>query len=187
MGHIISIQGGTHGAQNLGRRIAGCPACPGGERNHLGTGNQPAQGDRAITIRPRTRLLSSQSTLPSLRNLHVGERIIALGQPTELGQWVAGLVFVAGANPLSRNGIRGEVTAINPEDGTMSLSTVRRGEIAVLTEDQTRYRIPGVEQPGIGDIQVGDTVVVVGRLEPGSASRFQARGIALLPQGDQDP
>jgi hypothetical protein len=144
------------------------------------------RGERAITIRPHTRLHSSQGPLPSLRSILPGNRIIAIGQPTELGQWIAGLVLVPDARPLARNGIRGEVTAIDLNDGTLKLSTVRRGEIAVLTDNQTRYRIPDIEKPGFADIQVGDMVMVVGRFEPGNETRLLARGIGVLPPREKE-
>ena len=51
---------------------------------------------RAITVLPRTRLWSTSERLDSLRDIHPGDRLIALGQPTELGEWVAGLVMVTG-------------------------------------------------------------------------------------------
>jgi RNase P/RNase MRP subunit p29 len=146
---------------------------------------QTGRGERAIAVRPRTRLQSYQGRLASLRSIRPGDQIIALGQPTEMGQWIAGLVLVPGANPLARNGIRGQVTAIAPDEGTLTLSTVKQGEITVLTSDQTRYRIPDTEQPSFADIHVGDTVVVMGRPEPGSQTRVQAQGIGVLPPRDK--
>jgi hypothetical protein len=146
---------------------------------------QAGRGERAITIRPNTRLQSSVGPLLSIRRIHPGDRIIALGQPTELGQWISGLVLVPNARPLARNGIRGEVTAIDLADGTLSLSTARKEGITVLTDDQTRYRIPGIEQPAFSDIKVGDAVLVVGRLEPGSEPCVLARGIGVLPARDK--
>ncbi len=52
------------------------------------------RGERAITILPRTRLWSAEGRLGSLRDLRPGEQIVALGQPTEYGQWIAGALLV---------------------------------------------------------------------------------------------
>jgi lipoprotein-anchoring transpeptidase ErfK/SrfK len=51
------------------------------------------RGERAVRVVSDTRLLSPQGRLDSLRDIHRGNRLIALGQPTELGQWIAGVVF----------------------------------------------------------------------------------------------
>ena len=51
--------------------------------------------ERALTVMPRTLLWSAGGRLDSLREVHPGDPPLALGQPTELGQWVAGLVIIA--------------------------------------------------------------------------------------------
>jgi RNase P/RNase MRP subunit p29 len=51
------------------------------------------RGERAITVLPRTRLQSVRGRLDSLRDVSRGDRILALGRPTEWGQWIAGLVY----------------------------------------------------------------------------------------------
>jgi hypothetical protein len=57
---------------------------------------QTGRGERAMTVFPRTRLWSAGERLNSVQDVHPGEQIVALGQPTELGQWIAGLVMVRG-------------------------------------------------------------------------------------------
>jgi RNase P/RNase MRP subunit p29 len=52
---------------------------------------QTGRGERAITVTRHSRIWSAEGRLDSLHDLHQGEQIIALGQPTELGQWIAGL------------------------------------------------------------------------------------------------
>jgi hypothetical protein len=43
-----------------------------------------------------------------------------------------------------------------------------QGEVAVLTDGHTIFRIPGVEDPGLGDVEVGDRVgALVARTEEG--------------------
>lgn len=79
---------------------------------------QTGRGERAITVLPRTLLWSDQGRLNSPRDVRPGEPIVALGQPTEYGQWIAGLVLVPGPAPLARNGVRGEVAAIDLGPGS---------------------------------------------------------------------
>jgi RNase P/RNase MRP subunit p29 len=55
---------------------------------------QSGRGERAITVLPRTRIWSRQGELESLRRVDQGERVIALGEPTELGLWIARLVLL---------------------------------------------------------------------------------------------
>jgi RNase P/RNase MRP subunit p29 len=56
---------------------------------------QSGRGERAITVLPRTQIWSRQGKLDSLLAVHEGEQIIALGQPTELGMWIARLVLLS--------------------------------------------------------------------------------------------
>lgn len=145
------------------------------------TGNR----ERAVTVLPRTRLWSASGQLGSLRDVHPGDLIIALGQPTELGQWVAGIVLIVDRQLPDPRGLQGEVTAIDAQAATLTLQTERRGEVTVLTNDDTSYRIPGVEDPGFADIEVGDRVVVLGRLDEENPDTILARVIGVLPSPDE--
>jgi RNase P/RNase MRP subunit p29 len=150
---------------------------------------QTGRGERAVTVLPRTLLWSAQGRLDSLRDVRPGEPIVALGQPTEFGQWIAGVVLVPGPAPLARNGIRGEVVTIDLEAGTLAVETEQRGTISVVAAEGTRYRIPGVEEPGLANIQVGDQILALGRFEEGSSATFQARivGVVHAPSGEPRP
>ncbi|MBN1658813.1 MAG: hypothetical protein JXA93_10445 [Anaerolineae bacterium] len=50
------------------------------------------RGERAVRVVPDTHLLARQGRLDSLRSIRRGDQIIALGRPTELGQWIAGVI-----------------------------------------------------------------------------------------------
>jgi RNase P/RNase MRP subunit p29 len=141
---------------------------------------QTGRRERAITVTRHSRIWSAKGRLDSLHDLHQGERIIALGQPTELGQWIAGLVLLPGAEPLTRNGLRGQVIDMDLDAGTLIVETEQRGQITVMTGDETRYRIPGIEEPGFADLQVGDQIVAVGRFEQDDPTTFLARGIGVV-------
>ncbi len=59
--------------------------------------------------------------------------------------------------------LRGDVTGI--EGRTIVLDSMQ-GEVAVLTDGDTVFRIPGVEAPGLDDLEIGDKVgVLVTRTE----------------------
>lgn len=68
---------------------------------------QTGRGERAITVLPRTHIWSARGRLDSLHDIHQGEQIVALGQPTELGRWVVGAILVPGPAPLADNGSAG--------------------------------------------------------------------------------
>lgn len=145
---------------------------------------QAGRRERAVTVLPRTRLWSTRGRLDSLRDVRAGDQVLALGQPTELGQWVAGLVVVLNAGPRPGGGLRGQVTALDAEAQTLTVQTEGRGEILVVTDERTRFRIPGVEAPGFDDVRLEDWVVVVGRPDPEDAKRFLAWGIGVVRERD---
>jgi RNase P/RNase MRP subunit p29 len=145
---------------------------------------QTGRRERAVTVLPRTRLWSTWGRLDSLRDVRVGDQVLALGQPTELGQWVAGLVVVLNAERRPGGGLRGQVTALDAEAQTLTVQTEGRGEILVVTDERTRFRIPGVEAPGFDDVRLEDWVVVVGRPDPDDPNRFLARGIGVVRERD---
>ncbi|MFB0533363.1 MAG: DUF5666 domain-containing protein [Anaerolineae bacterium] len=102
---------------------------------------------------------------PGLDDIKVGCIITALGQKDDDGTFTAQIVAVTPARPLRRmivrrNMVGGEVTAI--EGKTLTVKT-RRGEKTILTDENTRFRISGVENPSLKDIEVGDKVIALGR------------------------
>jgi hypothetical protein len=145
---------------------------------------QTGQTERAITVGRATRLWSLQGRLESLREVKAGDRVLAVGQPTELGQWQAGAVLAVGTTATAQPALRGEVTAIDLEAGTLEVETAR-GPVTVVTGEDTRYRLPGVEDPGLDDIQVGDRIVAVGRPESRDPLVFAARVIGILPAREE--
>ena len=72
---------------------------------------------------------------------------------------------------------------IAPQSAEKSLAPSCRS-IQVVTGDGTRYRIPGVQGPGLADVQVGDRVVVLGRFEGGDRTVFLAQGLGVVPPFD---
>lgn len=146
---------------------------------------QSGSRERAITVLPRTRLWSTSGRLDSLRDVHPGDQLIALGQPTELGQWVAGLVMVAGPEVPARRGLRGTVVTLDAEEQTLTVQTEAGNQISVIAGADTEIRIPGIEKAGLADIAVGDRVIVLDRFDPQDSSRFLARGIGIVAEPDE--
>jgi hypothetical protein len=104
---------------------------------------------------------------PGLDDLNVRDLVVVVG-----GWHVANEVFTARAValiprwPSHLRFVRGEVTGI--EGRTMVLDA-DQGEVAVQTDGETIYRIPGVEDPGLDDLEIGDKVgMLVTRTEEGA-------------------
>jgi RNase P/RNase MRP subunit p29 len=146
---------------------------------------QSSTRERAITVLPRTRLWSISGRLDSLRDILPGDTLIALGQPTEWGQWVAGLVMVTGPEDTTWRGLRGTVVGLDAEELTLTIETRAGSRIAVLASADTRIRIPGVETASLGEIAEGDRVAVLGRFDPEDPDLFLARAIGVLAAPDQ--
>ncbi len=131
------------------------------------------QRERAITILPRTRFLPSG-------NPDLGDTVIALGQPNELGQWVGGAVIVPGAAKEAARRLVGKVTAIDLDAATLTVQVGRRGEVTIVTDNDTKYRIRDIQEPALADIKVGDRIWAAGRFEQDSQARFLARLIGVV-------
>ena len=80
-----------------------------------------------------------------------------------------------------RGSIRGTVMDINGH--TLTVRTPR-GEVHVVTNNDTVFRIPGVEDPSIDDIAVGDFVVVLGRW---TGQTLHARLVGAVSPEDRLP
>ena len=94
--------------------------------------------------------------------------VIAVGQyDTEDEQtFQAKAVAVIPARILRRHVARGELTAI--EGDTLVLSSPGHDgdeEKRVQTTDETRFRVPGVEDATLADLKVGDRIVALGHRE----------------------
>ncbi|MBN1135287.1 MAG: hypothetical protein JXM73_01805 [Anaerolineae bacterium] len=137
------------------------------------------QRERAITVLPRTRFFSpDRPNAP--RDVRPGDAVIALGQPTEIGQWIAGAVLVPGVGQLPGRGLTGKVTAVDLDAGTLTIQVGQRGTVTVVTDDETRYRIRGIEEPSLAAIKTGDRILATGRFEQGSQTRFLAKVIQVV-------
>jgi len=158
------------------------------------TGVQDAQLSVETSDGPWTVLVDNETVIrlpgvedPTLEDV-VGKAILVKGRVTAVGTMQAQLItppapLVRLRDALRdllrlfrRRGIRGQVEAINGE--TMTLST-SLGQITVRVSEDTRFRGPGAEPLTLEDIEVGDTIVVLGL--PDITCPINAKGIILLP------
>lgn len=114
---------------------------------------------------------------PSIEDISVGDPILAIGRLDEEGNLLSRVVVASGPQ-LRRHALRGVITAI--EDDTLGLAT-RGRQVRVVTAEDTIFRIPGVEDPGIDDLNVRDLIVVVGRWDA-EEQVFMARAVTLMPR-----
>jgi RNase P/RNase MRP subunit p29 len=123
------------------------------------------EGEKEVVTTSETHFRVPNVEESNLDDIEAGCIIAALGQKDDDGTFTAQIVAVARARPrlkmiVRRNMVFGEVMAI--KGMTLTLET-RRGEQTILTDANTRFRIPGVENPSIEDIKVGDRVIALGR------------------------
>ena len=114
---------------------------------------------------------------PGLDDIAVGNLVAVGGVQNEDGSWQA--ILVAVPREMDRRlRLAGEVTAI--EGATLTLETRGDREPTLLTDDETVFRIPGIEEAGLDDIQVGDRVLVAAETRDGE---LYAAQVAVPPEG----
>jgi len=137
------------------------------------------EGDKEVVTTSETYFHIPNVEEPGLEDIEVGRIITALGQKNDDGTFTGQIVAVVRARPrrkiiVRRNMVRGDVTAIG--DMTLTVET-RQGEKPILILEDTRFRIPGVEDPSLEYIKEGDRIIVLGcRNEDGD---FVARVVGV--------
>jgi len=136
------------------------------------------QGERLVVTDDSTRFVIPGVEDPGIEDISVGDPLLALGRPDDEGNLRARAVAVVTPGQVRRHTIRGLIT--DTEGDSLSLLT-RRGEIRVLTSDDTVFLIPGVEDPGIDDLNPRDLIIVVGTWDA-EEEVFSARAVTLVPR-----
>jgi hypothetical protein len=139
---------------------------------------ETGQGERLVITDESTRFFIPGVEGPGIEDVLVGDPILALGRPDGEGNLLARIVAIITPRQVRRHTIRGVVTAL--EGDTMGLLT-RRGQVRVRTDRETVYRVPGVEDPGIDDLNVRDLIIVRGTWDA-EAEVLQARVVSLIPR-----
>jgi hypothetical protein len=170
-----------------------------GQRGAL-RGKLTVRGDGTLSVEIRTveeiSLLTDENTqffvsgveAASVEHLSEGEMIGVQVVEREDGSLYASAVGQRDARPRARRGaVRGQINAI---EGNAITLTIRRGVVSVLTDEQTRFRLPGVKDARLGDLEVGQRIGAAGHWnEDGS---LQARIIGTrrgrpdTPQSEPD-
>lgn len=114
---------------------------------------------------------------PGLDDVAVDDLVAVGGVQNEDGSWQAILVVVPREMD-RRLRLAGEVIEI--EGATLTLETRSHRQPTLLTDDETVFRVPGVEEAGLEDIEVGDRVLVAAETRDG---QLYAAQVALPPEG----
>jgi RNase P/RNase MRP subunit p29 len=123
---------------------------------------QTRQGPDKVITDENTRFFVPGIENPSLADIAVDDIIVAGGVREE--DCLHALVVAVTPERPQRAIRRGTVIA---KDGSaFTLETPRGDQITILTDDQTRFRVAGVEEPDIDDVQVGFQTVAAGLLNP---------------------
>jgi hypothetical protein len=130
----------------------------------------------AVTVTEATQIRVPGVENPTLADVRVGDWVLVIGRPAGLCRVEARAIGVLPPVPAHRYAIPGEVTGI---EGTTLTVEDPKDTHTVLTDDQTRFRVPGVEEPTIADVGVGDHILAIGR--PAEDKTLLARLILVRP------
>jgi hypothetical protein len=116
---------------------------------------------------------------PGIDDFNVRDLVVVVGRwDAEAEVFHARRVALAPRWPSHVRFLRGEVTSL--EGRTLVLETLQ-GEVAVLTDSDTIFRIPGVDDPGLDDVRLGDKV---GVLVTGADGELLAK-VVLVRRADE--
>ncbi|MBN1811765.1 MAG: hypothetical protein JXA14_08010 [Anaerolineae bacterium] len=97
---------------------------------------------------------------PGLDDVKVGDQIVAGGSwEDELTFHAIGVGVVGGRRAGARGAVRGRVISVGEDNFVVGTA---RGSLTVLVDEKTEFRVPGVEDAGLGDIEEGAGVGVLG-------------------------
>jgi hypothetical protein len=118
---------------------------------------------------------------PGLDDLGVGMRIVARGTLNPDGSLLAQAVAVPGVGHRPVR-LLGEVLEVEGDTFTIRADRGRQSgrQFRVLTDETTEFRVPGVENPSIADLQVGDQIAGEGVVEEDGTGR--ATLVVVLPE-----
>lgn len=128
-----------------------------GINEHVLSINTP-RGEVPVLVGEGTRFYVPGVVDPTLEDVEVGDRVVVLGRRGERA-FRAQLVGVV--DPQAELGRRaGQVTSV--EGNVVTLATPSGESHAVHTDPYTIFHIPGVDEPGLEDIQVGQAAIAAG-------------------------
>jgi len=118
----------------------------------------------------------------SLEDIEAGQTIYAAGFEQDDGSILGRLVLVVTRDQVRRGALRGEVIEVDVAGGTLTVQPLNEQEKAwlVKTTEDTKYRVPDVENPTLADIETGDKVLVLGRTDDDQDNSGVARTIIVI-------
>ncbi|UCC65382.1 MAG: hypothetical protein JSV36_10200 [Anaerolineae bacterium] len=140
------------------------------------TAGQDADQEKRVLTTDETTFRVPGVEEATIDDLKLGDRIVALGHWGEDEDFVARSVTAIRWRP-RRVAVRGQVTAVG--EGFLTLETAHRGELTFTVTEETQFRIPGDDDPGLEDIVLGDRVGVIGYRD--RDGNLIARGVGKLP------
>ena len=121
---------------------------------------------------------------PGLDCLSVDDAVSAKVEKQEDGSLYASVIGPSARPRPRQKTVRGQISAIEGNTITLNVGREAEREVTVLTDENTRFRLPGVQDPGLDDLEIEQLIVVNGqRNEDGS---LQARVIRARPERPED-
>ncbi len=133
-------------------------------------------GEKVLLADENTHFRVPDLEQPSLADIKIGDRVLALVRLQEGSTLLAKMVTVLPEDTLRPAHLRGRV--IQVEESSLKVQA-RQDEVTVIATETTEIRVPGVDNPVLSDIRIGDTVLAIGR--PTGWSQMEARVIGVLP------
>jgi hypothetical protein len=155
---------------------------PIGFRGRVVTVNADALGvavrddEVSVEIADTTKIRVPGRQNASLADIRVGDWVLVVARVKGMCRTEATAVAVIPSVPAHRYVIPGEVVGI--DEGTLTVQDPKDQHL-VLTDEQTRVHIRGVEDAAAADIDVGDQVLALGR--PAENHSLLARLILVMP------
>lgn len=150
---------------------------------------EPPNGESVtvnITDETTIRLVETQSE-GTIDDIEVGNFVGVRGQKNDDGSVNARLIVVATRAQIRQHTLRGEVLAVHLDEGTLTVQSKAQDKAwLVKTTDETRYRVPDVENPTLADIKEGDHILIIGKRDDENSNSGTARAIVIIPAGQRD-
>lgn len=124
----------------------------------------------------------------SLADIAVGDPLLAVGQKQSDGSLLARLVGVVTGRQLRQHTLRGQVLSVDVVAGKLTVEAQgeKEGTWTVQTTADTKYRIRGVDNPSLENIEAGNTVAIIGHKAEEGDNTGVARVIAVIPDEFKD-
>ena len=133
-------------------------------------------GEKVVSTDDETQFSVPDVDEATLADIGIGDRVFAIVLAQDDRSLLAKSVAVIPDGALGPIGFRGRVTRVSDDKLDLSL---RQRDVSVGVTADTRLRVPGVDDPSMADIRVGDWVLVVARLK--GPWRVEATAVAVVP------